>query len=68
MGGLKRLRLHSADSTLPHLWPTGSRVRVAPVHYGLVLLLKPFRLCLAADALPSGKKNLSAPEALQVWI
>ena len=53
MGGLERLRLHSADSTLSHLWPTGSRVRVAPFHYGLVLLLKPFRLRLAADALPS---------------
>ena len=25
MGGLERLRLHSAGSTLPHLWPTGSQ-------------------------------------------
>lgn len=29
-------------------------IRVAPFYYGLVLLLKPFRLHFAVDALPSG--------------
>lgn len=31
-------------------------IRAAPFHYALVLLLKPFRLCLTTDALPSGNK------------
>src|SRR5215831_21181094 len=48
-----RLRPHSADSTLLHLWPTGSSVGIAPVDYDPVVLLKPFRPRLAADALPS---------------
>lgn len=38
-------------------------IRVAPFHYGLVLLLKPFRLHLTVDALPSDA-SASAPETL----
>src|SRR5215510_3038425 len=30
-GGTKRLRLHSAGSTIPHLWPTGSSVGWLPL-------------------------------------
>ena len=37
--------------------------RVAPFYYGLVFLLKPFRLHLAVDALPSDDKS-SALETL----
>lgn len=51
--GKKRLRCPSASSTLPRLWPTGSS-RDGSLDYGPVLLRKPFRLRLAADALPSG--------------
>ena len=54
----KCLRPHSAGSTLPRLWPTGSS---ALLDYSLVLLLKPFRPHLAMGALPSGLFN-PAPE------
>ena len=44
---------HSAGSTLPHLWPTGSSWG-RPLDYGPVLLLMPFGFHLAVDTLPSG--------------
>ena len=49
-----RLRLHSAGSTIPRLWPTGSSGGVAPLDYDPVVLRKPFRPHLAVGALPSG--------------
>jgi hypothetical protein len=51
--GKLRLRRHSAGSTLPRLWPTGSS-RGRPLDYGPVLLLMPFGFHLAVDTLPSG--------------
>ena len=47
-----RLRLHSAGSTLPHLWPTGSSWG-RPLDYGPVLLRKPFGPHLTVGALSS---------------
>ena len=52
MGGWKRLRPHSAGSTLPHLWPTSSSWDRS-LDYGPVLLLIPFRFHLAVDTLSS---------------
>ena len=39
--GDRGLRLHLADSTLPHLWPTGSSLGY-PIDCGPVLLRRPF--------------------------
>lgn len=49
-GGTQCLRLHSAGSTIPHLWPTGSSL----FDYDPVVLLKPFRPRLTTSALPFG--------------
>ena len=51
-GWMRRLRLHSAGSTLPHLWPTGSSWG-RPLDYGPVLLRKPFGPHLTVGALSS---------------
>ena len=49
-GGTQCLRLHSAGSSIPHLWPTGSSL----FDYDPVVLLKPFRPRLTTSALPFG--------------
>ncbi len=48
MGGWKRLRPHSAGSTVPHLWPTSSSWDRS-LDDGPVLLLIPFRFHLAVE-------------------
>ena len=53
MGEWIRLRLHTADSTLPRLWPTGSSSGQPPIDYGPAVLFRPFGLHLAVDTLPS---------------
>src|SRR5689334_17612499 len=55
------LRPHSAGSTIPRLWPTGSSAGIAPVDYDPVVLLKPFGPRLAAGALPSRRSSMVAP-------
>jgi len=54
-----RLRLHSAGSTLPHLWPTGSSWDLS-LDCSPVLLLMPFGFHLAVDTLPSGGLGYSS--------
>jgi hypothetical protein len=43
------------------LWPTGSSVGIAPADYDPVVLRKPFRSRVAADALPSEDSPMAAP-------
>jgi putative spermidine/putrescine transport system permease protein len=50
----KRLRLHSAGSTIPHLGPTDSSGGWPPLDCDPVVLRKPFRPHLTVSALPSG--------------
>jgi hypothetical protein len=50
---------------LPHAQPTGFIFAVAPLDYGLVLLLMPFGFRLTADSLPSG--NYRALSDLRAW-
>src|SRR5271166_2614478 len=56
----KCLRLHSAGSTLPHLWPTGSSWG-SPLDYSPVLLRIPFGFRLATDTLSSEARREVAP-------
>ena len=62
----KRLRPHSAGSTLPHLWPTCSFFGVAPIDYSPILLLMPFGFQIALDTLPSGTRATGSRSALAV--
>jgi hypothetical protein len=56
----------NADSTLPHLWPTGSSGVLVPRDYGPVLLLMPFGFHPTVNTLPSESWGRKFPPELKL--